>query len=420
MKGAPENKRVKNPIGLMEVFAGAAGLAQGFLRAGGFEVIALTDADPFARDTFLENFPETTYLVSLAQDITSKTLLDIANGRKISGILGGPPCQGFSLAGKLDDDHDLNNLVWDYYRIVKAVSPDFIVMENVPQFLQNARFIQLKKKIEREYQMVFGVLNAALFGTPQTRNRSIMIGFNKRLGVKPELPKPTHTPIGSELFDYLAKQTKEITATEHQITLNILGADAVTRKWFKNGKFDMDHLSITNLKPVVTVGQAISDLASEQNHSKSKEYESIPESSYQEMLRHQGIEILNHEPRAHSSRIKRLMRLIPEGGDLRDVDPSFWPKSHFSQAYGRLHRAGLSRTITTFFCNPGSGRFTHYSMDRALTVREAARLQGFRDDFMFLGSQETQMRLVGNAVPVPLAEAVAESIFNQLQSVNTL
>jgi len=84
-------------------------------------------------------------------------------------------------------------------------------------------------------------------------------------------------------------------------------------------------------------------------------------------------------------------------------------ENYFSQAYGRLHRHGLARTITTFFQNAGSGRFFHYQQPRTLTIREAARLQGFPDDFVFHGTLAEQMQLVGNAVPLPLGEAVVLS-----------
>lgn len=136
-----------------------------------------------------------------------------------------------------------------------------------------------------------------------------------------------------------------------------------------------------------------------------------PQTDYQRDVRddQRGV-VLNHVPRRHSGRMMDLIRQIPEGGDLGDADPKLWPQSHYSQAYVRLHSQGVARTVTTFFCNPGSGRFLHYAEDRAITVREAARLQGFRDDFVFEGQQDERMRLVGNAVPLPLAAALAKHI----------
>jgi DNA (cytosine-5)-methyltransferase 1 len=95
---------------------------------------------------------------------------------------------------------------------------------------------------------------------------------------------------------------------------------------------------------------------------------------------------------------------LPENIRLRS-DPE---REYFSQAYGRLHRHGIAQTITTYFHNPGSGRFTHYRDLRALTVREAARFQSFDDKYILLGKSEQQMRHVGNAVPVLLAGELAK------------
>src|SRR6266480_2797409 len=108
------------------------------------------------------------------------------------------------------------------------------------------------------------------------------------------------------------------------------------------------------------------------------------------------------------------MRLIPEGGRmLDDVPQEKWKGRAFSQAYARLHRRGIAYTITTYIHNPGSGRFLHYRDQRAITIREAARLQSFDDDFVFVGPMVSQEKQVGNAVPPILARAIAQHISAQ-------
>ena len=134
-------------------------------------------------------------------------------------------------------------------------------------------------------------------------------------------------------------------------------------------------------------------------------------SDYQRERRDAATVLFNHKARTHSSAMLKKMAMIAEGGRNQDLpddrrlraDPD---REYFSQAYGRLHRHGIAQTITTYFHNPGRGRFTHYRDLRALTVREAARFQSFDDRYMFIGKAEQQMRHVGNAVPVLLSRAL--------------
>jgi DNA (cytosine-5)-methyltransferase 1 len=135
-------------------------------------------------------------------------------------------------------------------------------------------------------------------------------------------------------------------------------------------------------------------------------------SAYQRARRAGATLLFNHRARCHSPAMLKKMAMIREGGRNQDLpddrrlraDPE---REYFSQAYGRLHRHGIAQTVTTYFHNPGSGRFTHYQDLRALTVREAARFQSFNDTYMFVGKAEQQMRHVGNAVPVLLSGALA-------------
>jgi site-specific DNA-cytosine methylase len=136
-------------------------------------------------------------------------------------------------------------------------------------------------------------------------------------------------------------------------------------------------------------------------------------SDYQRERRKRATLLFNHKAREHTSAMLKKMAMIQEGGRNQELpddrrlraDPE---REYFSQAYARLHRHGIAQTITTYFPNPGSGRFTHYRDLRALTVREAARFQSFDDDYIFIGTAEDQKRHVGNAVPVLLAKVLAE------------
>lgn len=133
---------------------------------------------------------------------------------------------------------------------------------------------------------------------------------------------------------------------------------------------------------------------------------------YQRARRGTASILFNHRSRTHSTAMVKKMAMIPEGGRNQELADEQRLRSaegeYFSQAYARLHRHGIAQTITTYFHNPGSGRFTHYEDLRALTVREAARFQSFDDNFILTGKLEQQMRHVGNAVPVLLAKAIAE------------
>jgi DNA (cytosine-5)-methyltransferase 1 len=392
--------------GIVELFAGAAGLAQGFVRTGHYDLIALSDIDQNAQLTFQANYPQSRYIASDIHELSPKQILDIADGRKIVGVLGGPPCQGFSLAGLKNPDDARNQYITDYVRFVSALDPDFLVMENVPQLLFHKLFVRLLDELKDRYQVRYAILNAALYGVPQTRHRAFVLAYHRRLGITPTFPKPTHSFVDNEFFNYYLKRLEQPNAGA--AIGDILGSDPIISKHPELVRVALDYS--LQLQPLVTVEDAIGDLRSLQQGEAFTTYPHEAYSVYQQMARANSSELFNHIARKHSKEMMKLIQRIPEGGDLRDVAKRYWPKSHYSQAYGRLHRKGLSRTLTTYFCNPGSGRFIHPQDARAISVREAARLQGFSDQFKFLGNQEQRMSLVGNAVPLPLAQAIGAHI----------
>ncbi|MGC1308180.1 MAG: DNA cytosine methyltransferase [Phormidesmis sp.] len=388
-----ENLSTSSKLGLVELFAGAGGLAQGFLQTQHYDLIALSDIDEKAKTTFKANYPsrDIEYLCEDIKDLKTNQLLQKANGRSVSGVLGGPPCQGFSLAGLKRPDDERNQYIGDYVRFVKALKPDFLLMENVPQVIFHPQFKALVKALEKDFEIRFTVLNAAQYGVAQTRHRAFVLAFHRRLGITPAFPTPTHAFVKHFIFNY-RRQRLENPRNKSADKDGILGADPSVVRAFK--ETSAEYRGMGEVKPLITVGQAISDLVS-----------------------YQASSIPNHIPRIHQGKLLKLINLIPEGGGLADVDAQYHPKSHYSQAYGRLHRKGLARTITTWFQNAGSGRFIHPTEPRTLTVREAARLQGFSDTFEFHGNLEDQMRLVGNAVPPVLAQTIADRIWQDLSAV---
>jgi DNA (cytosine-5)-methyltransferase 1 len=378
--------------GLIELFAGAGGLAQGFMKTQHYDLIALSDIDEDAKITFKKNYPslDIEYVREDIKNLGTKQLLQAANGRRISGVLGGPPCQGFSSAGLKRPDDERNQYIGDYVRFVKVLNPDFLLMENVPQVIFHSQFQSLIKALEKDFEIRFTILNAAQYGVAQTRHRAFVLAFHRRLGIIPAFPAPTHSFVKHFVFNYRCKQL-ENPRNKSADKAGIFGADPSVVRAFKEIRTDFKGLG--EVAPLVNVWKAIGDLV-------DCDASSIP----------------NHVPRIHKGKLLDLIKLIPEGGGIEDVDIRYHPKSHYSQAYGRLHRKGLARTITTSFQNAGSGRFIHPTEPRTITVREAARLQGFSDTFEFHGSLESQMRLVGNAVPPLLAQAIGDRIWQDLST----
>jgi DNA mismatch endonuclease Vsr len=144
-------------------------------------------------------------------------------------------------------------------------------------------------------------------------------------------------------------------------------------------------------------------------------YEGPSKSPFQTWAREGSVAIFNHRSRAHSTAFLKKISIIEEGGRNQELpSETRFSDNYYSQAYARLHRNGIAQTVTTCFGNPGSGRFTHYSALRSITVREAARLQSFKDRFVFHGHHSSQMRHVGNAVPPLLARALRNQIAQDL------
>jgi DNA (cytosine-5)-methyltransferase 1 len=388
-----------------EVFAGVGSVARGFARAGGFQVAYLNDIDPVARATYLVNdSPETSYELRDVRTVTGRTILDAADGRPVAGLLGCPPCQGWSAAGHRDASDRRNRLLKDFFRLVNAVRPVFFVMENVPSVADRAELAAAIGTLRGRYRVWQGVLNAAAYGLPQSRQRVLVIGYRHDTGVTPTCPPPTHAG-QRKIWDYRTESFVE----PAQGTLDALLGSAPRLGAPRAGQYSMrDYYpqEVGSLAGFVTVGEAIGDLAGAAGGRRS---------AYARALGAGPQAAANHEPWDHGAGLVERLRMVDEG--CRPPVEATNGRRYYSQAYTRLHRKGLARTITTNFHNPGSGRFLHYQLHRTLTVREAARLQGFGDDFVFISHRGRQERLVGNAFPPLWAEAIASHVTTELHHI---
>lgn len=365
----------------IDLFAGAGGLSEGF-RMENFEILAANDFDKNAANTYKLNHPEVLFLEGPIQDITGQDLLKAAKIKKgdLDVLIGGPPCQAFSVYNHQRGFHDDRSVLFrEYIRIVKALEPKTIVMENVTGMtsVENGRaiteiYVSLKKL---GYTVEHKILKAEDYGVPQERRRIIFFGVCDNSPI--QWPKPTHNKTGE------AKLLKFNTVWDAISDLPKLSIN----EGFEEGKYTNDPLS-----------------------------------KLQKYLRKNSKYIFNHyAPHLTPINIQR-MQFIPQGGSWRDIPQDLLPegmkrakRSDHTKRYGRLQQNGLSSTILTR-CDPHWGAYIHPTQNRTLTVREAARLQTFPDRIKFSGARVEQFRQVGNAVPPLLGMAIAKSVKEMLRS----
>lgn len=337
-----------------DLFAGAGGITEGFRRAE-FTPVAAVEFDRWAAQTYAANFgdhvlacPIENVKVQHRDGMLSWSGVGV-EGRplefetpQIDVLVGGPPCQGFSPLGRMNDwdFEDPRNKLWRHYmRILDVVQPKVFVIENVPEILKSAEFERLQRHVRRlsqGYEIAFDVLNASFFGVPQSRKRAIIIG--SRIGM-PTLPPET-----------------------------------LERR---------------------TVRDAIGSLPSK------------PDGKNWHIAR-------NPLPMS----LERY-KCVPEGGnrfDLMEKRPDLTPKCWLKKktgstdVFGRMWWDQPAPTIRTEFFKPEKGRYLHPQAHRPITIREAARLQTFPDEFIFIGSNVQVAKQIGNAVPVQLANAIASHL----------
>ena len=379
LENAPSPKTANGALTAVDLFCGCGGISAG-LRSAGFRVLAGIDVEPRYMATFQRNFPEA---VPLQQDLSSVApqrlmeKLGIAP-EELDLVAGGPPCQGFSKNVPrryrfMDDPNNL--LIRTFLDYCVALKPRMVLMENVAEMRNgfSSRFSEeiLATLEQAGYAVTHATLNAAEFGVPQRRRRALFLANSNKRAPRP--PAPTHGKCS------------------HQ-----------------GDMFDKT--------PFVSVWEAIGDLPSLRHGcgEDPSSYACGPFSDYQREVRASSSEVRNHVARPLApTQYARLASLQPGQGN-KDLPDGLKTKGGYSGAYGRLTKDMVAPTITRWVFHPGSGRWGHPVDTRTLTIREAARIQGFSDSYEFVGSFVQQAGQLGNAVPPLLIERVVTEMREQL------
>jgi DNA (cytosine-5)-methyltransferase 1 len=341
---------------MIDLFAGCGGMTAGFA-AEGFRPVRAVEWNLHAAATYAANFG--------ASHVVWGDLADWQSVPRADVVIGGPPCQGFSQLG-LRDPADPRNQLWrEYVRVVAAARPKVFVIENVDRFSRSPEFELLLAEVKHgrlaEYTLAWDVLNAADYGVPQRRHRTFVVG--SRVG-PPVLPAPV---CGRSGWVGVRSALAGLPARPATTSLPS-GSRSVFGQWVP-GPFS-------------------------------------------------GLSL--HLGRRPTPLSLRRYACIPPGGGRFDLPdellPDCWRNkpTGTTDVMGRMRADEPSLTIRTEFFKPEKGRYLHPCADRPITHLEAARLQGFPDDFLWCGSKLEIARQIGNAVPVGLARAVARSVLGLL------
>ena len=376
-------RKVKDKKVIIDLFAGCGGLSLGFEMAG-FSIPLAIEIDEWASETYKKNHPDT---FVMTKDITQVTDLDSLLPDKsvtVNGIIGGPPCQGFSLSGNRDKNDPRNSLFMEFVRFVRHFKPEFFVMENVPGLLsmktkkgEMVKDVILSEFKESGYNVNYHTVNAAEFGVPQSRMRIVFIGIREDL----------------EYDD-----------------------DRITPKGFCFGNDQ------------ITIDQAIMDLPQIESGEGCDfvEYDREPETDYERWAREGSNGVYNHIAMRHTQRLIDRFSHIGYGQSVADVAREHQQRQRgdagkisgkvYSQNNMRPYPDRPSPTVAASF----QSNFVHPHHNRNFTAREGARLQSFPDRYIFCGKRTTmsweknvsQYQQIGNAVPPLLAKGIAETIIN--------
>ena len=339
---------------LIDLFCGAGGMSYGFELAG-FKPVLAIDKWQDALDSYNINNPDVPTLCADLSVINPASIAMQYGINKVDLIIGGPPCQGFSIAGKRLIDDKRNELYKSFVAFVKYFSPKVFVMENVPNILSIGAGI-VKDEIINDfeqlgYNVAYKTLTASDYGVPQNRKRAIFVGC-------------------------------------------------------KNVKYSFPLASITEK---ITTSDAISDLP-DQTIDNGTGYVVEALTNYQKWARAKSDGIYNHEITAHNDKTKSIISMVPDGGNYKDLPEELRATRKVHIAWTRLNSKKPSVTIDT-----GHRHHFHYMFNRVPTVRECARIQSFPDHYIFSNSKTSQYKQVGNAVPPLMAKAIAEEVIKVLK-----
>ena len=441
------------PYTLAEFFCGCGGFSHGFARTGEFDVVLGNDIKPAALNTFQRNHisPNTGVPAIISQDIRTVTLDTIQQLLADKGIapgeldclIGGPPCQGFSQMRRSEeregdelvrfkgydrlDQDPRNDLVLRFLEIAHVLNPKIIIIENVPQMLTHTHggvrggLAAAVRNLLQEmgYTVVTGVLNAADYGVPQLRERAFFLA--SRIGPL-ELPTATHTdPLNEDLFQQgrqpwvtVGEALADLPAPTPEEALGggslELYTDAAPGPYAQamrtSAAFPYNHVTRDYQARIISIIQQM------------RPGETWDAASERQRVAYEAL--IDEHRRAREGREATKNRLIKK----QLINPVFYKRYYWS-AYTRLDPARPALTITANANFLGSGRFTHPTADRGITMREAARLQSFDDNFKLFTSGDDSgetanigvgIDMIGEAVPPTLGEAFARHILPALEA----
>lgn len=380
-----ERKKERKKNNFIDLFCGAGGLSLGFVQEG-YNVNFACDFEKACIETYLFNHPNTNSEYIKLVDIKEieHNILNFLSNKEVSVVIGGPPCQGFSIANQqrvIDDPR--NELYKSYVNVVRQVKPKFFIMENVKGMLKVAN--QVVEDFENiGYKVVYKILNAKDFGIPQNRERLIFIG--NRINIE-----------NNKIFEKIEKSRvyKTITLREAISDLKILEASRLKNK--------------TNIISEKTGGIVI----------KNKNFNNNDYLSSINLNELKSIVTFNHQARYNNDRDIEIFSRLNQGdksddSKIADIMP-YQNRSHiFKDKYYKLIYDNICKTITAhmkFDCN----MYIHPTQARGLTPREAARVQSYPDDYVFKGTFTKTYMQIGNSVPPLLGRKIARVLKKYLK-----